>query len=192
MYFEAPTSRSPWLYVPMIVGGMGMAGLARIVWARRRTLLSPDDPLLRQVVLMVLATLIVIVPFLGVDVMRRVDGLGFMVNGGRYLLPAYGAVAVLLVLGVRGLVGERLLTPALVGVSAIATLFSLRVYDFHYVNRYYGYEDPAELLRRLSFDRPEIVTPATIAIVMVLAGAAAVGAWLLALAGRDGEPAERR
>jgi 4-amino-4-deoxy-L-arabinose transferase-like glycosyltransferase len=192
MSFESPSNQSPWFFLPMIVGGAGIAGLARIAWVGRRTLLSPDDPLLRQVVLMVLATLIVIVPFLGVDVVRRIDGLGFMVNGGRYLLPAYGAVAVLLVVGLRGLVGERLLTPALVGVAAVASVFGLRVYDFHYLNRYYGHADIGELLRRLSFDRPEIVTPTTIAIVIVLAGAAAAGAWLLALTARDGDSAEPR
>jgi len=181
MWFEAPSTRSLWFYLPMAAGGAGAVGLARVAWLGRRTLLSAEDPLPRQIVLMVVATLLIIVPFLGVDLVRRADGLGFMVNGGRYLLPTYGAVAVLFVVGIRGLVGHRLLTPALVVAAAIATVFNLRVYDFHYLNRYYGHDSLGEILRRLSFDRPEFVTPTSIATVALLAVVAAAGAWGFAL-----------
>lgn len=181
MWFEAAGKSSPAFWVPIAAGGLGIVGLTRLVWLRRRTLLDPDDPMLRQIVLLVATTLIVIVPFLGVDLVRRADGLGFMVNGGRYLIPAYGCVTVLFVLGIRGLFGERLWTPALVAASAVAVLLNLRIYDYHYLNRYYGHESAGELLRRLSFDRPEFVTPTTIAITAILSVALALIAWLLAL-----------
>lgn len=181
MWFEAAGKNSPIFWVPIVAGVLGSIGLIRLTWLRRRTLLDPDDPTLRQILLLVATTLIVIVPFLGVDIVRRADGLGFMVNGGRYLIPAYGCVTVLFVLGIRGLVGARLWTPVLLAASAVAVLQNLRIYDYHYLNRYYGHESYGELLRRLSFDRPEFVTPTTIAIVAILAASAAAIAWLLAL-----------
>jgi 4-amino-4-deoxy-L-arabinose transferase-like glycosyltransferase len=180
MWFDAPPTSSPWFYVPMAVGLAGTAGLARLAWLLRRTLLDPERPELRQIVLLLSAVLAVLVPFLAVDVVRRADGLGFMLNGGRYLIPVYGGVAVMMIVGLRGLVGVRLWTIAGVAVSAVAVLFNLRVYDFHYLNRYYGFESTGELLRRLSFDHPEFVTPVTIAGTAVVAAVLAAGAWLLA------------
>ncbi len=181
LWFDAPRTNSPWFYVPMATGALGMLGLLRIVWWKRRALLDPDDPLLRQVGLMLAAAIAIVLPFLGVDLVRKADGLGFFVNGGRYLIPAFGAVAVLFIVGIRGLVGERLWTPALLLAAAVATVFNLRVYETHYLNRYFGYGDAGDLLRRLSFDRPEFVTPATIVAVICLSAAFLIASGLLAL-----------
>ena len=189
MYFEAPGQQSIWYWVPLAGIVVGTLGVARVAWTCRAHLLRAEHPLLRQMVLLLLAAAAVIVPFLGVDLMRRADGLGFFANGGRYLIPAYGGVAVLFVVGLRGLVGDRLLVPALVVAGFVAAGFGLRVYDFHYVNRYFGHADAGELLRRLSFDRPEFVTPATIATTAALAILTAAAAAVLALRSARGERA---
>lgn len=191
LWFEAAGPQSRWFYVPMAVGTAGIAGLARVVWMKRRLLLSANDPLLRQVVVMTVAGLVIMLPFLGVDVVRRTDGLGFFANSGRYLIPAFGCVASLFVIGVGGLVPRRLWTPALLLSTAAAVGFHLRVYDFHYVNRYFGHHDIGELLRRVSFDRPEFVTPTTVAIAVALAIGLFVAATVLALMGARREPHTR-
>jgi hypothetical protein len=91
-----------------------------------------------------------------------------MLTGGRYLLPAYAAVVTLLVVGLLHLV-KRGAVPLIFGaLAALATYFSLRVFEINYVNRYFGHEGIGELLRRVSFDRPSFVTPATLWVLLAL------------------------
>ena len=180
VYFEGPASVG-WDYrLPIVVGAVGMAGLGVVLWDKRRALLDPDDPGLRHVAVMVAAVLIIVVPFLGVDLARRADGLGYFANGGRYLMPAYACAATMLVLGVCRLFRGRAEPLALAAVSLLALLISARVFDRYWVNRYFGHYDPWELLRRISFDRPEFVTPTSITITIALAGAALLAAVVLA------------
>ena len=171
-----------WYYVPALVGSVGVLGVFGAAWSERRRLLDPANPRLRQIVVMVAAALSLFLTFLAVDLQRRIDGLSFYVNSGRYLLPAYAAVATLFVVGLLHLV-ERAARPLVFGaVSVFATYFSLRVFDINYVQRYFGDEGIGELLRRVSFDRPSFVTPFTLGallalIVALFAAFAVVAVW---------------
>jgi 4-amino-4-deoxy-L-arabinose transferase-like glycosyltransferase len=181
LFFETPGPRAAEYWLPLLAVPVGIAGIGRAVWQLRRRLLDPGEPLLRQILLMAAAAAVVFLPFLGVDLVRRADGLGFFATGGRYLLPAYPCVAALLVVALCRLLKGRPLTLAL-GLTAVgAIVMNVRVYDRYWLNRYFGQQDVDELLRRLSFDRPEFVTPVTIALVGVLAMLAFAGAAVLAV-----------
>ena len=101
---------------------------------------------------------------MAVDLQRRTDGAGFYVNGGRYLLPAYAAAATLFVIGLLHLV-RRAVRPLVFGaVGLLATYFTVHVFVNSYLNRYFDYDGAGELLRHVSFDRPEFVTPVTLSL----------------------------
>ena len=160
-WYEAP-AHSFWYYVPALVGSVGILGLLGAAWSERRHLFDAANPRLRQIVVLVAAALSLFLSFLLIDLQRRSDGAGFYVNGGRYLLPTYAAVVTLFVIGVLHLV-QRAARPLVFGaVAALATYFSWRVFDVHYIKRYFGDESIGETLRRLTFDRPEFVTSATL------------------------------
>jgi hypothetical protein len=166
-WYEAPV-HTFWYYLPALVGSVGILGLLGAAWSDRRHLFDPANPRLRQIIVMVAAALSLFLSFLVVDLQRRVDGAGFYVSGGRYLLPAYAAVVTLLVVGLLHLV-KRSAVPLVFGaLAALATYFSLRVFEINYVNRYFGHEGIGELLRRVSFDRPSFVTPATLGVLLGL------------------------
>jgi hypothetical protein len=174
VYWDAP-AHSLRYYVPGFVGSVGMLGLVAVVWNQRKRLLDREHPLLRQIVVMVAAVLVVYLSFLLVDLQRRANGQGFYVNGGRYLLPAYAAAVCLFALGLRELV-RRSMRPFVFGtVAAIAVWFAYRVFLDQYLYRYFGHEGLGELLRRISFDRPEFVTPFTLWVLLALIGASFAG-----------------
>jgi hypothetical protein len=179
-YFEAQRGSS-WYFVPALVGVVGIAGLARVAWQERGRLLDPKRPLLRQIVLMTGAVLAPYLSFLAVDLQRRSTGAGFYVNGGRYLLPAFAAAATLLVIGIDRLVRGWGRVAAYGLVVLLATIFAERVYVINYAQRYFGQEPIGELLRRLSFDRPDFVTPFTLWIVIAGTVFSAVAFGLLLL-----------
>lgn len=158
VFFETPGPSFEY-FMPMAVGALGIAGLAVAAWQERQRLLDPEHPLLRQIVLMVIAAFSLYLPFLYLDVSRMAAGQPFLVNGGRYLLPAYAGVATLLVVGLRRLFRGRLEPYALVGLAVIAAVFCGRVFLQYYVRRYFGDTGVGETLRRIAFDRPAFVTP---------------------------------
>jgi hypothetical protein len=167
-WYEAPGGTARY-FLPAFVGFAGMLGLVAAAWSDRRRLFDRTNPRLRQIVLMVVAVLSLYVPFLLLDLQRRTDGAGFYLNGGRYLLPAFAAAATLFVIGVNQLVRREIRPLVLAAIAALATLFSARVFEVHYVDRYFGEASLGEQLRRISFDRPEFVTPATLGILLGLA-----------------------
>lgn len=159
-WWEAPRN-SIWFFLPYAVGAVGVLGLVVGAWRYRRALLAVREPLLRQMILMVLAILILYFPPLAADVLRRLNGAGFILVAGRFLLPAYPAAAALLVVGLQQLFRRRLLPWACGVVMALAVAFCWHVWTDTYVHRYYGHAGWGELFRRMSFDRPEFVTPFT-------------------------------
>ena len=167
VFFETPGPSLEY-FVPMAIGAIGIAGLAVAAWSERRRLLDPARARLRQIVLMVLAALLLYLSFLWLDVARMAAGQPFLVNGGRYLVPAYAGVAVLLIIGLRRLFRGRLESYALVGAALVATAFCARVFYRYYIQRYFGEGEVGELLRRISFDRPEFVTPFTLGLLGAL------------------------
>jgi 4-amino-4-deoxy-L-arabinose transferase-like glycosyltransferase len=188
-WWEAPRE-SIFFYVPYLIGGIGTVGLVAMFWRRRRDLLA-TDPLVRQASLMIAAILILYVPPLATDILRRLNGAGFILVAGRFLLPAYPAVVVLLLIGLRELVPRRFLAWACGGLVALSAAFMWTVWWDTYVHRYYGDVGWGELFRRMSFDRPEFVTPATIWIALIAAVATftAFAAVVIARALRDRPPA---
>jgi hypothetical protein len=172
--WEAPRE-SIFFFVPCIVGAIGTVGLLAMFWNRRRTLLSGTDPLARQAVLMIAATLVLYLPPLATDVLRRLNGEGFILVAGRFLLPAYPAVVVLLLIGLRQLVPRRFLAWACGAVVAVSAAFMWTVWWNTYVHRYYGDASWGELFRRMSFDRPEFVTQTTLWIAFIATLAAFAG-----------------
>jgi hypothetical protein len=102
-------------------------------------------------------------------------------------------VAVLFLLGVRALVGRREQL-AMGAIAVVAAAFCWKAWTENYVFRYYGSGGPHhalslppggwhELFRRMSFDRPGIVTATSLEIVFLLALASLAGAAVLAVLG---------
>jgi 4-amino-4-deoxy-L-arabinose transferase-like glycosyltransferase len=191
-WWEAPRN-SLWFFLPYAVGAVGALGLVLAAWRYRRTLLAVREPLLRQVILMVLAILVLYVPPLAADVLRRLNGAGFILVAGRFLLPAYPAAAALLVVGLRQLFKRRLLPWACGVVMVLAVAFCWNIWTNTYVHRYYGEAGWGELFRRMSFDHPEFVTPTTFWLAMIVMAVTLAG-FFVALAApwwerrRDGAP----
>jgi 4-amino-4-deoxy-L-arabinose transferase-like glycosyltransferase len=177
---EAPNGSAAF-YAPFAIVAMSMLGLlwASIARLRGGALLARADPLLRQTVLMVAAVMILYLPPLATDILRRFNGEGFALVAGRFLLPAYPAVVVLVLIGLRQLVPRRLFAWACGALVGLAAVFYWTVYWDTHVHRYFGDAAWGELFRRMSFDRPGIVTEATIwialaAILVTFAGFVAV------------------
>ena len=168
LYFEAPKPMTAWYLLPLAGLAVGVAGVARAMWLVRDRLLDPGDARLRQMLLLLAAAVAVVLPFLSVDLVRRADGLQFFASGGRYLIPAFPGVAVLFVAGLAAMFRGRVLTIALAVSAGLMAVLSFRVYDFEWLNRYFGHVDRGELLERLAFDRPEFVTPTSIGLCAVL------------------------
>jgi hypothetical protein len=188
-WWEAPRS-SIFFYVPYAVGAIAVIGLVAMFWKRRRTLLTGTDPLVRQAILMIAAILILYVPPLATDILRRLNGAGFILVAGRFLLPAYPAAVALLLIGVRELVPRRFLAWAGAALLAISAVFLWDVWWNTYVHRYYGDAGWGELFRRMSFDRPEFVTQTTIwlALATAVASFAAFAGILAVRALRERRP----
>jgi len=108
LWREAPRESILFL-VPMGLAALAAVGAAAGLARQGRALAAPDRPLARQVLVMLAAFLAVAVPPLAADVLRAVNGEGFLLVAGRFLLPAHACVAVLLVLGVRELAPARVL-----------------------------------------------------------------------------------
>jgi Dolichyl-phosphate-mannose-protein mannosyltransferase len=162
IFFQTPAGLAGTKPIPLLVGLAGMLGLARLAWKQFRRLFSPESPLLRQVMVLTAAAFAFWLPLMAVDLMRKADGLQFFVTGGRYLLPAYAGVAVLLVAGLRELVGRRLQGYVLALVGLVALGFGTFVYVKYSLQHYMGREPVDELIRRMTFHRPAFITEGSI------------------------------
>jgi 4-amino-4-deoxy-L-arabinose transferase-like glycosyltransferase len=196
VFWEAPT-RSVGFYVPLAIGAVGAIGGA--FWAVRmvRSRRWRDDLVLKAVFLFGVAVL-VILPWLYSDVIRGLHHMGFAFNGGRFIIPAYAANAVLLTIGLSELTRHfsARVHAVLIGLVAAASfLLSISVWKIKVLDRYFGGDDVpnlAAMMRRATFFRPEWVTPGllwTLVVVCGLLAAAALlsGVWVSM---REGEAQE--
>ena len=87
---------------------------------------------------MVAAVLILYLPPLATDILRRFNGEGFVLVAGRFLLPAYPAVVALVLIGLRQLVPRRYFAWACGALVGLAAAFYWTVYWDTYVHRYFG------------------------------------------------------
>jgi Predicted membrane protein (DUF2142) len=166
---------SPSKFIPALFGALGCLGLVRLAWLERRSLFDRTRPVLRQSALLALAVLAFWIPFMVVDLMRRAHGQVFYLTGGRYLLPAFAGVAVLMLLGIGQLVRQEAERLVLWTIGASALVFGAFVYEKYSLDHYIGTEDPGDILRRMTFDRAPIVTSGFIVFVSVVALAALIG-----------------
>jgi len=166
---------SPSKFIPLLLGAFGCLGLLRLAWIERRSLLDRTRPVLRQSALLLLAVLAFWIPFMAVDLARRSHGQIFYLTGGRYLLPAFAGVAVLVLLGIGQLVRQEAEKFVLWMIGVGALVFGCFVYEKYSLDHYIGTEDPGDIFRRMTFDRAPIVTPEFIVFVSVGAVAALIG-----------------
>jgi hypothetical protein len=187
--FEAPRGKW-WYWAPAIMGVIGGLGLIGLIGERWRDFLSARWPQLRQALILALGALALYSAFLRVDLDHRAKGAGFFVNGGRYIIPAYPAMACLLVLGVLWLVRERARLLAFLVLCAGSGWFVWRIYDDHFVRRYFDADHVSfwEQLRRISFDRPEFITRTTLVVALVAAALTLAGALVAILVALRREP----
>lgn len=170
MNFEAPRGR--WFYfAPAAIIATGVLGVVGLGYERRRFLLDRDDARLRQAVLLTAAFFALIAPFLYLDLNRAADGLGFLVAAGRFVMPAYPGLVVLVVLGLGWLLSDRA-RPIAFGALAIGTVaMCWNVWKVYFVERYYGTGSLDEVFGRMAFDRPGWVQPTTYWIALLLCAA---------------------
>ena len=166
---------SPSKFIPLLFGAFGSLGLLRLVWVERRSLFDRTRPVLRQSALLVLAVLAFWISFMVVDLMRRSNGQVFYLTGGRYLLPVFAGVAVLMLLGIGQLVRQAAERLVLWTIGVGALIFGGFVYGKYSLWHYIGTENLGDILRRMTFDRAPIVTPGFIAFLSFVGFAALVG-----------------
>jgi hypothetical protein len=166
---------SPSKFIPVLFGVIAALGLLRLAWLERRSLFDRTRPVLRQSAFFVLAALAFYVPFMVVDLIRRTNGDPFFVPSGRYLLPAFAGVAVLLLVGIGQLVRREAEGFVLWSVGASALVFGGFVYAKYSLDHYIGTEDPGDILRRMTFNRAPIVTEPFIVLVALCALVALAG-----------------
>ena len=187
--FEAPGGH--WFYfLPgglTVIAALGVAGL---LWTRRAWARAAEHPLVRQIVVLALATPALMLPFLVQDVRRVADGSSFLTNAGRFVLPAYPSAVVVALCGIAWLTSRQARPLAFGAITAGAAWFCWYVWSHNYADRYFGKVGLGEQLRRMSFDRPEFVTQTTLTLViaLIVASAAAVATGLLVLARRETRP----
>jgi hypothetical protein len=183
-WYEAPRN-SPYFYIPAYIGAMGFLGLGMLAFRRWRELLSPERPLVRQLVLLVVLVFALYLPVLAVDIKHYYDGQGFSMVAGRYLMPAYAGVVVLLIAALRELFDRRAQPVVFSALAVLAAAFGWKVWTANYLYRYYGTEADSwsTLFRRMSFDRPEFVNATTLTIAMALLFASLLAALACVVAG---------
>lgn len=191
VYWEGPRG-SIVFYVPMLLGLTGILGLG--AWAVR--IVRADrwkTPLFSQATFLLGTALLILFPWFAADMMRSLDGHGMAFNGGRFIMPAYPAVAVLFVLGIAELVKRRSQLLVFSAIAAVAVWEGVYMWKLKTLDRYFGGEGITSVgqeLLRASFFRPEWVTKNFLWAVIFLAGLSAVAGWIFGVlaARRDGPP----
>lgn len=177
---EAPRGR--WFYfLPLALIALCSLGLAGLLWSLRRRWRDPGSPLARQLVVLAIAPLTLILPFLLRDLSRKADGLEFLNAAGRFAFPAYPAAVVCALCALLWLFRREAQALVIGAVVALSAWFCAIVWNGEYFDRYFGHASFGEQLRRMSFDRPSFVTQTslTLWIIATLATLAALGVLLI-------------
>ena len=190
--YEAPRGSFVY-YAPgalIIAAWLGVLGFAA---QQRRRLFDASDARLRQAALCFAACVVLTLPFLHLELSRASEGLSFIVNGGRFLLPSYAGFVVVAVLGLDWLISERARKFAFSAIGAGSIAFLVYVWHIHFVARYYSANVSwTERFHRMSFDRPWFVVPATYWISIAMIALTLAGFALLMLRGDNAFRMPRR
>lgn len=183
-----------WFYLPLVAGILGFAAFVAVLALRR---LRPAGVARRQMLVLATVPLLLVGGPLLADTSRGVRGLGFAFQQGRFLTPAFPAVAVVLVATLCRLIRRpRRLAATVGGLVLLGFAFYWHTWVVWTLERFYGPVDGhfLRLLRHATFDKPAWVTSGFLLAVMLLAGASFLAAFALvsrgALRGERG-PAER-
>jgi Dolichyl-phosphate-mannose-protein mannosyltransferase len=176
-----------WFWLPIVAMVIVAAGFVGLLVRRRRTLFTPGGAELRIVVLLTLTALLLLVPPLALDTLRRTEGLPFTTQQARFLTPAYPGLAVIAVLALRELTRwSRRAYPIAVGVLvAGAFVFYWHSWIVWVLERFYG-PIRGHWLRALlhaSYDKPTFVTQWSLAGGLILALLAFIAAYAITVWG---------
>jgi hypothetical protein len=196
-----------WFWLPavgIVLVALGFVLLVRRTW---RTWKRPESPELRQVALLTFTALLLLGPPLALDTLRGVSGLSFTTQQGRFLTPAYPALAVIAVIAMRELVArrERLYRYLVAALVAGSFILYCHTWIVWVLERFYGPINGhfVRALFHASFDKPNFVTQWSLLALVIAAAVSFVGAYALtflvprpppesAQEGADGPPVERQ
>jgi 4-amino-4-deoxy-L-arabinose transferase-like glycosyltransferase len=190
------TTRDLWYYLPLVLGSIGITALLATIVSHRRDLFRPAAPELRQIVLLVAAVMVLLLPPLWFDTRAAGAGHAFTVVQGRFLAPAYPAAAVLFVLATSHVLRRfRAAAPVVIGTLVAVSFVN---YGHTWVRwcleRFYGgvRGDWIDAFRRASWDKPEWVGAGWFATLAIAAIVAFVAAYVLVVIGsrREGDGRE--
>lgn len=181
-----------WYYLPLGAGMVCSAGLLWRIASVRRTLLDPARPELRQLVLLIAAPLLLLGPPLAIDVLNTLRGSGYAQAQARFLVAAFPAVAVLMVVGLRQLTSRvPRLFPIATGVLVVAAAVSYwHAYVVWGLERFYGPMDDHldRLLERAGWFKPAWVEPIWFEGLFLIAAAASVAALVVTVVASRRDP----
>jgi 4-amino-4-deoxy-L-arabinose transferase-like glycosyltransferase len=190
------TQRDLWYYLPLAAGVVGLVTLIVTVASLRRTLRDPERPEPRQILLLVAAALMLVLPPLWFDTRAAMAGEAFTVVQGRFLAPAFPAVAVVFVLAVT----HALRRIRVAGPAAIAAVVAVACVSYGHtwvrwcLERFYGPVDGDWIaaFERAAWDKPVWIGPGWFAALAVVAIVAAVSAFALTLSASLRERPQRQ
>lgn len=169
-----------WFWLPAIGIAIVAAGFVTFLVRTRGTTFSAKGAERQAVLLITLSALLLVLPPLLLDTWRGVHGLVPTTEQGRFLTPAYPALAVVAVVALRELTRRvpRAFPWVLLSAVAAAFIFYWHTWIVFCLQRFYGAAH-GHWLRELfhaSWDKPTFVTQDYLAVIWILAVMAFLGA----------------
>ena len=182
-----------WFWLPLVGIAVCLAGFGVFIVRRWRSTTTPDSPQMRQALVLALIALMLFLPSFSLDLLRETKGLVPLTAQGRFLTPAYPCLAVLAVIAIRELTRwlPSLYPSAVAAMVAGAFVFYWHTWIVWVLERFYGPVDGHWLREfwRASFDKPQVITQTSLAVLFCAALATFVAGYVLTLwASRPARP----
>ena len=176
-----------WFWLPVIGMVIVAAGFVTFLVRTRGTTFSAKGSERQAVLLIALSALVLVLPPLLLDTWRGIHGLLPTTEQGRFLTPAYPALAVVAVIALRELTSRvpRAFPYVLAVAVAGAFVFYWHTWIVFCLERFYGAAN-GHWLRELfhaSWDKPTFVTQDYLAVIWIVALAAFVAAAVITVVG---------